>query len=161
MSKNSPQTREAVDYLDKMPSLSLDPLPETSKRANRGNPLEGYDLDGLLRLRQEIDGMLPARALKDLNLEEELVVQFLAVKSLQTSVLTDEMTPANQKAQVAGQVASTLQQLVKMQTDLRKDEQLKRMETALMSALGLLPLEARELFFEEYELLAKKSGATT
>lgn len=104
----------------------------------------------MLRLRSEIDRHLPAR-LGDLNLEQELLQQYVRVKALQDEVLADGDTPANQKAQVAGQVASTLQQLVKMQSEWNTSERLKEIEARLIKALDKVPHEYLEVFFAWYE----------
>jgi hypothetical protein len=114
----------------------------------------------LLTLRGEIDRALPAVALRDLNLETELVLQFMHVKELQAQVMESDGVPANQLAQVASQVTSTLQALVKMQTDVGRDEQLKRIEDALLEAVSTLPDDEREEFFNRYEKIAARKGAT-
>ena len=77
------------------------------------------------------------------------------------SVVIDDMdTPANQKAQVANSVVSTLAQLVKMQEDLRRDERLKRIESVLLEVIKTLPEETKAAFFEEYERRAEMAGVT-
>ena len=67
---------------------------------------EGFDLDTmsveeLRELRDEIDRRLPEDSLDSLNLEKELVGQYRKTKDLMDSVLHDDETPANQRAQVA------------------------------------------------------------
>lgn len=113
--------------------------------------LDLLDVDELLRLRGEIDKRLPAVALNDMNLEEELVRQYLRVQSLQAAAMDDNGIPANQKAQVAAQVASTLQQLVKMQTEFHTAERLKAIESRLIRALEKVPAEHLVEFFAWYE----------
>ena len=93
---------------------------------------------------------LPPHNLKDLNLAEELVLQYMRVKELQTAVLADMDTPANQKAQVANSVSSTLAQLTKLQTDLHTAERFKLIETHLVKTLKDFP-ELSEAFLDEYE----------
>ena len=129
--------------------------PESSKQRQQTD-LQNLSVDELLSLRSEIDELLPARALGDIDLEHELVVQFLAVKSLQANVLQDEHTAANQKAQVANAVASTLQQLVKMQSEHYNAERFKRIEALLVKSMKLMPVEAAEAFLNEYEELARE-----
>lgn len=120
--------------------------------------VDTLDYDQLRELRDQIDAKLPADSLKSLNLETELVTQYQRVLNLQDKVLQDSDVPANQRAQVAGQVASTLQHLIKMQIDLKRDEQLKRMEAALLKAVATLDDEAKLLFFNTYEQLALTEG---
>lgn len=129
--------------------------PESSKQRQQTD-LQNLSVDELLSLRSEIDELLPARALGDIDLEHELVVQFLAVKSLQANVLQDDHTAANQKAQVANAVASTLQQLVKMQSEHYNAERFKRIEALLVKSMKLMPVEAAEAFLNEYEELARE-----
>jgi hypothetical protein len=128
-------------------------LPKDSKTT-----LEDLDLVELEQLHEQISRLLPNRSLSDLNLESELLSQFDRIKQLQEDTLTDSDIPPNQRAQVASQVASTLQQLIKMQVELQLDEKLKKMEAALIEALMLLDEDARATFFTEYEQLAKKHG---
>lgn len=113
--------------------------------------LEHMDVGELLALRAEIDGRLPATALKDMNLEDELVRQFLQVKALQSQVMGNDEVPANQLAQVAGQVTSTLQALVKMQDQHQTAERFKEIEGLVIKYMKKLPLEVAEAFLNEYE----------
>lgn len=96
--------------------------------------------------------------LDQINLESELVAQYNRVLRLQEDVMWDEDCPANQKAQVAGQVASTLGSLIKMQEDLQRSEAFKLMESVLADAIKTLPEEVKTAFFEEYERRAAKAG---
>ena len=97
-------------------------------------------------------------SLGDINLEHELMSQYAKVKKLQTDVLIGDSVPANQKAQVVNAVASTLQQLIKMQVDLDRESKLKLMEGCLIEAIKMLPEETKVAFFEEYERRAKHAG---
>ena len=97
-------------------------------------------------------------SLGDINLEHELMSQYAKVKKLQTDVLIGDSVPANQKAQVVNAVASTLQQLIKMQVDLDRESKLRLMEECLIDTLKTLPDEARTDFFSEYERRAKHAG---
>ena len=112
----------------------------------------------LRMLRASIDAKLPRDSLKDVNLEAELVSQYHRVLELQENTLANYDIPANQKAQVAAQVASVLQQLIKLQTDLDLATKLRLMEEALVESLQTLPEEARHMYFESYERLAESKG---
>jgi len=105
----------------------------------------------LLALKNEVEMRLPASSLTDMDLEEELVHQYQKVKMLQDEVLTDGETPANQKAQVANSVASTLQQLVTMQTKFHTSERLKEIEGRLIKTLNRMPEQYMTEFFAWYE----------
>jgi len=130
----------------------------TFEREPANNPLSHMSVAELLDLKQKIDGYLPAGGLKDINLERELLQQFAVLKELQASVIQDGETPANQKAQVAGQLAAILRQIVDLQIKLSREEEFKMMETCLVEAVSLLPEDGRKVFFEEYAVLARRSG---
>lgn len=100
----------------------------------------------------------PAVKIGEINLEEELVAQYHRVIDLQNEVIGDQKVPANQKAQVAGQVAATLSQLIKLQEDLQRSEAFKLMESVLAEAIKTLPAETKAAFFAEYERLAAQKG---
>ena len=113
--------------------------------------LDAYTLQELLDLRARIERRLPARSLKDLDLEGELTLQFLALQELQNKVIDDKDTPANQKAQVANSLSAALVNLVKLQGDVHSSERMKRIESILIDTLKDLPVEAVEAFLANYE----------
>lgn len=113
--------------------------------------LEGLSLDDLRRLKSEIEAILPAESLGNINLEHELVEQYTKVKRLQDEVLEDEKIPLNQRAQMAGQVASTLQHLVKMQSEFHTSERFKAIENLMVKFMKKLPKDVAEAFLDEYE----------
>ena len=112
--------------------------------------IKDWDVEELLELRASIDALLPSTALRDMDLEKEMVLQYHRVVALQTRVLGDDRTPANQLAQVSNAVASTLQQLVTMQTKFHTSERLKEIEGRLIRALDKVPKQYLEEFFEWY-----------
>lgn len=116
--------------------------------------LDLLDVDELLRLRGEIDKRLPN--LQSLDLEDEVTTLYLQAKLLFQRTADDENTPANQAAQTLNSCSAALQSLIKMRSDLRREDAFKRMEAALIESLQLLTEEAREAYFEQYTLLAKK-----
>jgi site-specific recombinase XerC len=115
------------------------------------NDLGSMEVDQLLDLRDQIDELLPATNLAEINLAEELVLQFQKVKSMQTRVLTDGKISAQQKAAVANSCASALAQLVKMQTELHNAERLKMIEQALIQVMRDQPEAVQMAFFDKYE----------
>ena len=124
---------------------------------------EGFDLDAmsveeLRELRDEIDRRLPEDSLDSLNLEKELVGQYRLVQRLQADVITNDDFAPNQRSQVAGQVASTLQQLVKLQEDLKREQTLKLMESVLVDMIKSMPDDFKTNFFAEYKQRASKAG---
>lgn len=105
----------------------------------------------LLRFLDEIRATLPSTNLVDMNMEEELILQYQAVRSLQNSIFDDETVPANQKAQVANSVASVLSSLADLQNKTYTSERFKRIETLLIRHLSKLPEETAAVFLEDYE----------
>ena len=123
------------------------------------DPLTDMSPAELRKLRAEIDRLLPDSGMDGMDLEKELVDQYNLVKDLQAGALHDDSIPLNQRSQLAGQVAATLGQLVKMQVDLKRDERLKKIESVFLEAISKLPDEAKDLFFAEYERVALSKGA--
>lgn len=112
----------------------------------------------LRRLRRQIDDLLPSPGLGTLNLEEELVEQYRKTKAIMDDVMDDDEVQANQKAQVANSVVSTLAQLVKLQEDMRREETLKIMEDVFTDLMKVQPEGFKQAFFAEYEARALKAG---
>lgn len=117
--------------------------------------LDQYSEEELLLLRGRIDTHLPVIRLADVNLERELMLQLRAAQALQTRVLDDELTAANQKAQVMNSVASTIQNLIKLQAEQYTPERLKRIENLLVDTLNELPEDMTRDFFQKYEEILK------
>ena len=122
--------------------------------------LDGLTHQELRALREVIDRKLPDNSLDELNLEKELVSQYHKTKLLMDEVLHDDDTPANQRAQVANSVVSTLAQLVKLQEDLRREESLKLAESVFIEVIATQPIEIKDAFFDEYEKRASIRGLT-
>lgn len=112
----------------------------------------------LIQLRAEIDKMLPTKALVDLNLDRELVLQLITVQNLQREVLSDDSVPANQQAQTAGVVAAALATLSKLQAEVYTSERVKRLEQLLIETLQTLPQEAQQAFLDSYEEKLRGAG---
>lgn len=107
----------------------------------------------LRTMRARIDAHLPETSMSNINLEKELLEQFQAVKDLQSSVLDDPETPANQKAQVANAVAATLNQLIKMQSEYYTSERFKAIEALMVKFMKKLPKDMVDEFLTEYETI--------
>ncbi len=126
------------------------------ENANEGqyepsHQVEDYSVAQLLALRAEIDAALPATELGDLNLDQELVRQYLVTQALQTKILADSDVPANQQAQVLNACAGILENLQKTQEKFYRQERFKKIELALIKVLRKLPEETVAEFMEEYE----------
>lgn len=120
--------------------------------------IAGLDLNGLLELRGRIDERLPARSLADLDLEEEVLLQFARTKQLYDDVVASKDTPANQKAQVANSCSAILEQLVKMQGKIYSAERMKAIEGAIIRTLRSFPDDVQKRFFETYERALESLG---
>ena len=122
------------------------------------DPLAEMSPADLRKLRGEIDRLLPSEDVSSMNLEDELVQQYLKTKDLMDETLLDEDCPANQKAQVCNSVVTILGQLVKLQGDLKREQIVKLMEATLVEAIKTLPEEVKQEFFAEYERMAVRAG---
>jgi hypothetical protein len=141
-----------------LPPVSGGPTSAGAHRAPHQFDLSNLNPDQLLELRMDIDQLLPVKHLKDLNLQRELVLQLLNTQRLQNEVMRDDEVPANQKGQIAGQVASILNTLGKLQIDVYSSERLKQVEGVLIGVLNTLPTEQQEEFLTVYEKALGKFG---
>lgn len=112
--------------------------------------LESLGEAALIDLRAQLDNHLTLK-LSDLNLAEELALQFKQAKALYNDIATDDDIAANQKAQVLNTVTNIIATITKSQTELYNAERLKKLETAVLKALKTLPLPEQEAFFELYK----------
>lgn len=113
--------------------------------------------DQLLALRAEIDDKLQI-GIKNLNLTEELGLQYRNGMKLLKDIQSDNSTPANQKAQVFNSVSGMLEKIVKMQESVYSMERLKRYEVAFLKAIETLPVEGKENFFDLYGSYLEDKG---
>lgn len=127
--------------------------PEPVVQTDDPYDIDGMSVDELIQLRQEVDKRLPIRSLKDINMEQELLLQLLTAQQLQRDVLADEEIPANQRAQTMNSVAASLQVLAKLQVEVHTSERLKRIENILVEAVTNLPNDVQVQFFDQYEAL--------
>jgi hypothetical protein len=118
--------------------------------AAKADPLEGLDDSELLTLRHRLDKKLNLD-LTQLNLAEELGMQYRSGQILLASVQDDKDTPANQKAQVFNSVGAALEKIVKQQRVVYDAERLKRFESAFLKTLDLYGTdEQKRRFFDLY-----------
>lgn len=119
-------------------SLAVPPDPERKRTSEQ-----------LLADRKIIDNELQI-GIKDINLTDELTLQYRQGKRLLEEVQNDRNVPANQRAQVYNSVGTMLGNIVKMQEVVYSAERLKRYETAFLKAIETLPKEGKEAFFDLY-----------
>lgn len=113
------------------------------------DPLEGLSDQELLMLRHRLDKKLNLD-LSQLDLAEELGMQYRSGMILLASVQNDENTPANQQAQVFNSVSGMLEKIVKQQKIVYSAERLKRFESAFLKVLQDLPEASKRKFFDLY-----------
>lgn len=68
--------------------------------------------------------------------------------------MLEEGMPPNQIAQVMNTLSSILKEIVKMQEQIHNQEKIKRMETAMIEALKLAPIDIQDAFLKAYEASA-------
>lgn len=136
--------------------MALKDLP-MRKGPAKADILEGMTDEELLALRHRLDKKLNLD-LAQLNLAEELGMQYRSGMILLASVQGDSDTPANQRAQVFNSVGAMLEKIVKQQKVVYSAERLKRFEHAFLRVLEDLPLESKHKFFDQYGDYLKNDG---
>lgn len=94
---------------------------------------------------------LPPMVLAEMNLEEELVMQYRTVQALQQDTLEDNFVEPNKKATVVNACGNALAQIVKLQTELHTAERFKTIEGLMIKAIKQLPVEVMNDFLDNYE----------
>lgn len=114
----------------------------------------------LQELRHQVDLRLQLD-LGNLDLAEELGLQFRQGKALLHEVQIDKDTPNSQKAQVFNSVRSMLSDIVKQQESVWGMERLKKIEIAIVKALSGddVPADVRVRFFDIYGEYLKDANA--
>ena len=113
------------------------------------NLLKSMTDNDLLVLRHDLDKLLKID-LAQLDLADELGLQYRSGMTLLSSVQDDNDTPVNQRAQVFNSVNSMLSNIVKTQEIIYSIERLKKYEVAFLKAAETLTTEAKEAFFDLY-----------
>lgn len=140
------------------PTGDNQPLPSVRDKGMRQaepGKWEMYTVTELVRFRDEITRQLPSTELSDLNLEQEVLLQYHTLRELQSDVLADEDVPANQRASVANAVAAILKTLADKQESLYTSERFKDIENLLIRSLSLWPEAEASKFIKEYEEILK------
>jgi hypothetical protein len=110
--------------------------------------------EDLVTYRDQITAALGKKiplSLKDLSIETELLIQFDALRRLQSEIFADEGTPGNQKAQVANSLGSVLAKLADLQTEVYESERFKRVENAVIRFIMGLPADQQVNMLDQYE----------
>lgn len=112
----------------------------------------------LIQYYDEIRQHLPETSLKDINLEEQLLLQFHVIRTLQAKALEDDEVPMQQRVQAANAGAAILKALVDMQERVYTTERYKAIENLLIRLLNKQPEEFSVAFLTEYEKVLEKYG---
>lgn len=115
--------------------------------------LDTLSLVELYSLRQEVDAKLPAKSLMDMNLEEELVLQYQLGKAVQQEVFDDTVfkMPQKDKAQLLKMTTVTLESLIKLQNSVYNSERIKALELALGYAFKGVDKAVIAAFYAKYK----------
>lgn len=128
---------------------------ETLVPVKRESPLKwrSYTDSELIRFRDEITACLPPLSLAEMNMEEQLLLQYHALRSVQNEVFGDSEIPVNQQAQIANSVSGVLSKLAEKQQEIYTSERLKKIESVLIALMKEQPTELAEAFLTQYEAL--------
>jgi len=94
--------------------------------------------------------VVEATRLEDLNVADELLMQYKNAVSLFELAQHDENIPANQKAQLLNSISAIITNISKTQTDVYNAERLKTLENTLISTLKDFP-EVKSVFLDADE----------
>jgi hypothetical protein len=111
--------------------------------------LDGYQNDELLLLRDRINEKL--EDLSNINLEQELVGQFMSVKGLLSDAYSNNDETSSQKASLINACSAILRDLAKTQTMIYNAERVKLLEQILIETLKEVGPEIATRFLELYE----------
>ena len=113
-------------------------------------------VDYILQCYDQIREHLPPLALKDMNLEEEMLLQLHNVRALQTLVLNDEDIALNQRVAAAKIVTDSLNKLAELQDRVYTSERFKAVENILIRHLMRLPEDTATAFLTDYQAYLDK-----
>lgn len=113
--------------------------------------LDGLTLIELLDLRNRINSRLPPSSLRDLNLEQELILQFMHARELLATASQSTSLKDNQTAQLVGACTALIKQIGDMQKSVYSSERMKRLESSLIEVLNAADHSLREKFVKLYE----------
>lgn len=110
----------------------------------------------LVRQMDAIRQHLPPLSIKDISMEEEVLLQLHTLRQLQSELLDDDEIPLNQRVQLANSVSGALKTLGELQNTLFSSERYKKIENLLVQTLNKLPEDVASSFLDDYEALLRK-----
>lgn len=112
----------------------------------------------LMSVRHDLDLRL-AISIEQLNLTEELSLQYRQGKTMLDRVVNDDQVPANQVAQIFNSTQAQLEKIIRLRAQIFSQERLKRFEGAFLKVLELAATdEQRVQFMEMYGDFLKDKG---
>lgn len=105
----------------------------------------------LIQHMNEIRQHLPPLSIKDMDMEQEMLLQFHSVRALQDQIIDDDELPLNQRAAIINATTSSLTKLADLQEQIYTSERFKRVENVLVRALSKLPEDVASQFLDDYE----------
>lgn len=106
-------------------------------------------------------------SLQDIDLSKELLENYQIAKAFLYQILNllddDEDSRGkagdspNQIAAVINSVKASLAEIIKLQTEVNNADRFMKLEQAMISAIKVMPEEARTLFMERYEEIVKNT----
>jgi len=108
------------------------------------------DSEALLVLRNEIDRKLNL-GLDQLDMANELSLQYRRANDLYAEVLQDKQIPTNQKAQVLNTLSNVLKSITESSQVTFSIARQKKIEAATLAAVRDLPKEAKDKFFSMFK----------
>ena len=127
------------------------PKPTQETKPSGGLLIDKMSVQELIRLRDQITRRLPPLTIAEMDLEEEMLLQFHALRATQNDVMGDLDIPVNQQAQIANACGQQLKALAERQSEIYTSERIKRLEKTLIRLLHKWDSKQAELFLEEYE----------
>ena len=112
--------------------------------------LEDFGLGNTPQQPQPQIRVVTATKLEDLNIADELLIQYKNAVNLLEAAQHDADIPANQKAQLLNSISAIITNISKTQTDVYNAERLKALENILIATLKDFP-EVKSAFLEAYE----------
>lgn len=112
--------------------------------------LEDFGLGNTPQVQPTKIRTITATRLEDLNIADELLIQYKNAVNLLEAAQHDADIPANQKAQLLNSISAIITNISKTQTDVYNAERLKTLENTLISTLKDFP-EVKSTFLDAYE----------
>lgn len=129
------------------------PMPKAGKDVKPAPAIliDKMTIPELIKLRDQITRRLPPLTIAEMDLEEEMLLQFHALRAAQNDVIGSEEVPVNQQAQIANACGQQLKALADKQSEIYTSERVKRMEKTLIRLLNKWDSAQAEAFLDAYE----------